>query len=206
MGRSVRLSEATAVSAKTALSARCGPGDRMAMLEIECALARLDRVPENRPRRRTPGCRRCGRDIDERPCGPDHVAQARTFRSRPAKAQKRGETAAIREACLRRCGGVCECGCGRDLQLLAVGRVAELDHMFGRGKGRLPQSVETCWILRADCHRDKTLNRPGAASWWRKFADHAFRHDYHRVYHAASDRLRFVEVRSSLPAAPWVTK
>ncbi len=82
---------------------------------------------------------------------------------------------------------------------------AELDHMFGRGKGRLPQSVETCWILRADCHREKTNSRPDAATWWRKFMDHCRSHGYAKMADKAHDRMMFVEARASLPAAPRVT-
>jgi hypothetical protein len=128
------------------------------------------------------------------------------------------ETQKIRDACFARAKGKCECGCGE-----AVGddfrnsvypeARGELDHMFGRGKGRLPQSVETCWVLRPDCHVAKTRNRPDAATWWRKFLAHIQRQthgafgramtpEWRRAWAEAEKRAAFVEVRRSLPAAP----
>lgn len=75
---------------------------------------------------------------------------------------KAADTSAIWEACWTRCGGVCECGCGQPVVRAeapgARDAVAQLDHMFGRGKGRPLQSVETCWILRRD--GDYALDKP----------------------------------------------
>jgi hypothetical protein len=139
---------------------------------------------------------------------------------RRAKTERRGETAAIRMACLRRAAGTCECGCGKRLNEDEFEHgpdgVAELEHPFSKGKGaRLPQSVETCWILRADCHRERTANRPSAAAWWEKFIAHMEsigdagrvsnltpRATWYVAITEARKRLAFVEVRSSLPAAP----
>jgi hypothetical protein len=138
----------------------------------------------------------------------DEVAQmfakapARKSR-KPSKAARREETAAIWDACWIRCGGRCECGCGAVVMrdVLDLNARAELDHVFSRGKGaRLPQSVETCWILRADCHRDRHAARPSAESWWEKFIEHCRRYGYTRSIYAASGRLQYVETRSKLGA------
>lgn len=119
-----------------------------------------------------------------------------------------------REVCLTRSAGNCECGCGYALTEgggLQNG-TPELDHFFGRGK--VKQSVETCWILRADCHREKTNNRPDAATWLRKFIEHLHGIPLEKgrggVYGAAlamaRKRLAFVEARSFLPAAPRLNR
>lgn len=141
------------------------------------------------------------------------------------KESRREETAAIREACLQRANGVCECGCGRaviaDPAFANLDNKAELEHPFSKGKGaRLPQSVETCWILRADCHRERTNNRPDAATWWRKFIAHCIKRFEERFEESvaagtaadtnysgvalgeARKRLAFVEVRAALPSSP----
>jgi hypothetical protein len=42
------------------------------------------------------------------------------------------------------------------------------------------ETLETCWMLRADCHRAK--HRDGdPQSWRRKFVEHCERHSYSRV-------------------------
>jgi hypothetical protein len=144
---------------------------------------------------------------------PAHPKPSRKAEKRATKAERRDETATIWQACWKRCDFKCECGCGRDVfQAGTLGvdlnSKAELEHPFSKGKGaRLPQSVETCWILRADCHRERTANRPDAATWWKKFIAHLTRVGQHgpaywRAWNAAVGRLRFVEVRRSLPAAP----
>jgi len=150
----------------------------------------------------------------------DHAVNARLSRSRkPSKEEKKDDTSAIRAACYERAAGICECGCGHpvhhDAAALQIdwNAQAELDHFFGRGK--VKQSVETCWILRADCHREKTNSRPDAATWLRKFLTHVARRRsiaagsdaYPRwcdVEDAVKARLRFVETRAALPAAPRV--
>lgn len=115
---------------------------------------------------------------------------------RAKKASKRGETAAIREACEKRAEGFCECGCG--IPLTGPGRRAELDHFFGR---RVPQSVRTCWLLTYQCHWEKTDNSPSAAYWLRRFIAHCGKHGYAEEISRASDRLAFVQVRAELGRA-----
>lgn len=231
MARSVRISveDARALTTLAIEPAELREKER-AYDRLVAALARLDRSPPS-------GLRQAGRKAN-----PEMLAKARTLKARanetrsafglaplvskprrPTKAEKRDETAAIREACLERAGGLCECGCGyglypanaRSSPPLGHFAAPELDHFFGRGKGRPPQSVETCWILRADCHREKTDNRPDSATWLRKFITHCERQmattdDLGRgqaLYLAlceARRRLAFVETRSALPAAPMV--
>lgn len=211
MERSVRISE-EAGQALTRLGARvcAGPDDpeAWAVDVLRGALARLARVPKSS----APSAAHKFFGADGPAKGVRNSALARSRKS--SKAEKRDETATIREACLQRAMSYCECGCGRPLAT-GIEAIPELDHFFGRGK--VKQSVETCWILRADCHRDKTNSRPDAASWLRKFIVHCIKQfqrsvangtaadtNYTAAADRAQDRLRFVEVRASLPAAPKV--
>lgn len=155
-------------------------------LARELASLQRTRSPRNSHRARKPTKTRPSRPCREfvpggytGTCATCGWAPGQHHRSRkPTKAKKRDETAAIWEACWARCGGYCECGCGR-MALRETGDLnsrAELEHPFSKGKGaRLPQSVETCWILRADCHRDRHAARPGAEAWWEKFIAHCER-------------------------------
>lgn len=171
--------------------------------------------PEPKRKARRPGCTLCGRGFDDPPCGPYHALRQGANRSRkPSKEEKRESRAAIYDACWVRCGGRCECGCGQVAMRDVEGSArATLEHMFGRGRGRRPESVETCWILRYDCQREKTDSRPDGATWWAKFICHcqkwmtitAGSPEHARwceVAAAAKARRRFVETRASLPAAP----
>lgn len=124
------------------------------------------------------------------------------------KAQKREQRTSTREAVVKRAmdaGGLCECGCGeqvRDDRKMPVYPEArgEMDHFWGRGKGRPPESLETCWFLRPACHLAKTRNQPDAATWCRKFMDHCRSHGYAKMADKAHDRMMFVETRSMLGA------
>lgn len=132
-----------------------------------------------------------------------------------SKAQKRLETDVIYATCLARAAGHCECGCGGVLDAVPAGwawstrpmGVPEMDHFASR---RVPQTVQNCWILRADCHREKTRNHPDAAAWLRRFMAHcdqriiAGEASYCEAANAASRRLVFVMTRSALPAAPRI--
>jgi hypothetical protein len=95
-------------------------------------------------------------------------------RTEARKKSKREETAAIREAVFARAGGRCEM---HDQTGLRCGLPAEeMDHFFGRGRAK--QTVQNCWALCCGDHRNKTLNRPGGAYWFERFAEHARRHGY----------------------------
>lgn len=114
------------------------------------------------------------------------VRKPRPIRQHPcgsANQSKREETRAIWEACWKRCGGQCECLCGGDVRRAEEDspfnhwpHIATMDHF--RGRARVRQAVENCWILRADCHREKTNERPDKATWLRRFIVHAERHGY----------------------------
>lgn len=198
-------------AARAALEALCGRRPfidlRPTIAEFERELKRLEPPPSI-----------ADYDRMEAPEKDRPVRMRRTWRaSGPTKrtrtkAQKRAETRRIYDACLARAGGYCECGCGGVLDVIPEGVAwdsrrssgPEMDHVFGRGKGRPPQSVETCWILRTDCHREKTNNRPDAAAWFRKFMAHCDRHGFGHWKREAHRRLGFILIRSSLPAAPRI--
>jgi hypothetical protein len=212
MGRSVRISEETARVMVRGVDVGDGTFGR-AMDELRRAIARLDRIPQSKPRRKTD--ERLIEEAVAKASGGSAFVRAWTkhLRRKPSKEEKRDVTASIREACLQRAGGKCECGCGVpavdwDKGYSFPEAKAELDHFFGRGK--VKQSVETCWILRADCHLEKTMLRPDAATWLQKFIAHCDRliaageSRYCEAGNMASRRLRFVETRARLPAAPEV--
>lgn len=200
MGRSVRISEEAARAVLVLLD---GAGIRTGewVSALRGALARLDRVPKAPPKSRRP------RSVSFNAAMADLRAQkVGVFASRkPSKEEKSDETSAIRQACLQRAEGKCECGCDApaidwDRSYSFPEAKAELDHFFGRGKAK--QSVETCWILRANCHREKTNNRPDAAAWLERFIAHCARYGYGQALRVASARRYFTKTRSSLPAAP----
>lgn len=81
---------------------------------------------------------------------------------------------ALKAALWVRSGGRCECGCGRRLTKWD----AETDHFWGRAKAA--QRPETCWLLAAEHHREKTENRPSRVHWIRKFLVHLEAHGFGR--------------------------
>lgn len=110
------------------------------------------------------------------------IAKAERSKSRrveshkPKKAEraaKRDETATIRAACMQRAQERCECGCNRNFAGF-LGH-ATLDHFEGRANS---ESIETCWILRADCHQRKTNCFPTSAVWLSRFVIHCDRYGY----------------------------
>lgn len=65
----------------------------------------------------------------------------------------------VRKAAFKRCGGICECGCGRPVGNPQDTRSrAEYDHviedMLDGGN-----SLENCLCLRFDCHKAKSKER-----------------------------------------------
>lgn len=78
-----------------------------------------------------------------------------------------------------------------------LGDAGQLDHQFGRGAGRPAQSLENCWALHAECHNNKTNNRPSAAYWLERFVSHYWRRRYARERERAVVRLQFVRARGS---------
>ena len=52
----------------------------------------------------------------------------------------------------------------------------EFDHFFGRG--RVPESVATIWVLCMRHHRMKTDGEPSRRAWLARFREHAEVHEY----------------------------
>ncbi len=113
-----------------------------------------------------------------------HSAIKRATRARPAlkkskaarekkKRTKAKDTKSVRAIVFARAGGKCECGCGQALKAFDPG---DLDHFWGRGKA--PQSVENCWLLTRQCHRQKTDWYPCRQDWLLAFARHCDKHAY----------------------------
>lgn len=91
----------------------------------------------------------------------------------------------VRAAVFARAEGVCECGCGKSLDN-APEATGELDHFFGRDS----ETVETCWALRRDHHREKTDGFPSAGYWCLLFLAHCRRH---RLFDAAEQAQKKLE-------------
>lgn len=127
---------------------------------------------------------------------PKKSVQASRKRRETKGLTKKEETAAIREAVMKRAGGQCE-NC-----LAHEGPAAplELDHMFGRV--RVKQSERNCWALCRPCHRGKTNNAPTAWFWLRVFAAHAFSHGYAAEARMADARFEALSLSRGREAAP----
>lgn len=101
---------------------------------------------------------------------------------RGAKARK---TMEVYDAVEQRARGVCECGCGgafgSDLDTMP-----EMDHFWGRAR---EESVESCWMLRAQCHREKTGNKPDRKTWLKKFYTHCVVFEYSGQLGKCIDKL-----------------
>lgn len=119
---------------------------------------------------------------------PKRSVVANRKRRTAKKSTKREETAAIREAVMRRANGRCEVCCALDLRLAPL----QLDHFFGRV--RVKQSVKNCWALCGPCHRMKTENDPSAADWLKWFIVHATRYGHHDEARLAQNRLEAIEL------------
>jgi hypothetical protein len=134
-----------------------------------------------------------GRPIDQREAGRLAEAIAPRLRIRkvlPFKTTKvdkeekaaahRQEIGEIRAFCLQRAGGLCECGCGRRLDLSGF----ELDHWLnGIGRRRQQQSIENCWVLSLRCHGERQRLKPSTPVWNARFAVHARKYGYPVVGH-----------------------
>lgn len=99
-------------------------------------------------------------------------AQAR----REAKRRRHAENAtAIRAAVMLRAGGRCEMSDGIRCSMDGT----DLDHMLqGSGRRRQRQSAETCWLLCAWHHRERTRNRPSSRAWRGHMRRHLDRYGY----------------------------
>lgn len=80
---------------------------------------------------------------------------------------------AVYKAVAKRAGVMCECGCGRSFgQFFGMPTV---DHFWGVARS---ETVESCWRLRWDCHRQKTESIPTRSAWFAKFISHCDRYGY----------------------------
>ncbi len=117
---------------------------------------------------------------------------AKTRRANKKRA-KTVETRSIRAEVMARADGVCECGCRTVFSALAP---AEMDHFLP--KGRYPQTVETCWLIRADCHRAKHKSQPSPEYWLQKFLKHCEKHGLHSAFRIAATRLGALEMQAGI--------
>lgn len=86
------------------------------------------------------------------------------------------------------------------------GQVAtDLSHLFGKGKGRLPESVRACAAWCRDCHKAFGANRPSAKAWWAFIAWWLRSRGFTAEANEAEKRAFFVEVRAALPSSPRAT-
>lgn len=99
----------------------------------------------------------------------------------------------VRAACVDRAHGVCECGCMRPFGLF--GATDELDHFAGRRNA--PETAQTCWLLRRDCHRRKTESKPNAAFWVRAFYAHCERYEFTEQMEACLKRMDWLHARAA---------
>lgn len=115
---------------------------------------------------------------------------------RGAKARK---TMEVYDAVEQRAGGVCECGCGGAFGS-GLDTMPEMDHFWGRAR---KESVESCWMLRAKCHREKTSNKPSRDFWLIRFGRHATQHGYREQFARCS---REIEAESLVSRAAEVSR
>jgi len=92
----------------------------------------------------------------------------------------------LRRAVFRRAESRCECGCRTYIDEAS----GHLDHFFGRGAGRPPESVSNCWALSVRCDHQKTCSEPSAAEWLARFQEHAERYGYTDERERANARLQ----------------
>jgi hypothetical protein len=99
--------------------------------------------------------------------------QAMRKKARAAtKADKRAETAAIRDVVFARAEHHCEVplDAGRCLM-----RAVALDHFFGGSERKPMESAETCWALCFLHNEHKTQNSPSGLYWLERFIEHCQR-------------------------------
>lgn len=98
---------------------------------------------------------------------------------------------------VERSGGHCEnpdCRKAFGIGLLTQ----EADHFHSR---RVPDSLDSLWLLCRQCHREKTDNKPDAATWLNRFLVHAEKYGYRASYERALRRLQYVEQKQAFRKA-----
>jgi hypothetical protein len=123
----------------------------------------------------------------------DAMAPKKSVRASAARrvvrqATKKEMRAEIRTALEARANGSCE-ACGMSERFSGP---LEWDHMFGRVRVR--ESERSGWMLCHTCHRDKTANRPSAATWLEAFVGHCERYGYREEAGMATRRLGALEL------------
>ena len=124
---------------------------------------------------------------------PKRHVKAHAKVKRAKKRDKNKETSIIYAEVEQRAAGKCECGCGVSFHAEDSLYAPELDHAFGRGKAK--QSVRTCWMLTARCHRRKTNGVPSEAHWLDGFAQHCDRHGYTAEAALARSKIPMAQLR-----------
>lgn len=130
--------------------------------------------------------RRSGK-VAETPAFPKPSALEREGKRHKKRGKKARRTMEVYDAVRLRAGGQCECGCGRafhDGPMLDS--APEMDDFFGGAKHR---NSRECWMLRAECHRAKTNNKPDRAEWLRKFIAHCRKYGLDRERYLAQAKL-----------------
>jgi hypothetical protein len=95
----------------------------------------------------------------------------------------------VRADVFERAAGKCEAGsCDRTPE--------ELDHFFGRAKA--DETVENCWAICREHHREKTDNFPSRAYWLARFGLHSKRCGHMGALERVLQSLEFVTARSSI--------
>jgi hypothetical protein len=69
-----------------------------------------------------------------------------------------------------------------------------MDHFFDKKR----TSVAECWMLRTDCHAEKTGNWPSKIAWLEKFIAHCQRHNYADARADAETELYTAKTSASL--------
>ena len=74
----------------------------------------------------------------------------------------------VKLAAWKRCGGICECGCGQKI----ISGAVEYDHIIEDALGGEPV-LENCMVMRTRCHDAKTRRRRPAIDKTRRVIEKA---------------------------------
>ncbi len=96
-------------------------------------------------------------------------------------------------------GGGASAGIAAAIRRAVDVAINHLDHFFGRAKAE--ETIETCWVLRPECHYEKTRNWPSARHWLLKFLVHCGRHAYVSAADRAQAKLEWNEAMGPRGAA-----
>jgi hypothetical protein len=150
--------------------------------------------------------------LDSEPLSTSVLAAPAHKSRKPSRAEKREARAAIREKVFARAAETNDdptdhyqrCEGPKHHNPEKGGRctaeASELAHVFGRGKGRLPESERTCLALCHWCHKRETMNAPSGAAWWVFFAALFTRLGWTFEATEAQKRAHFESTRSKLGA------